>query len=80
MGFGLGLTCIGLSLRYRAPVVTVWSTPGAAMLITAAAGVPMAEAIGAFLVSGLLMALSGFSGGFERLISFRKNWGSRSPV
>ncbi|PSR15696.1 hypothetical protein C8255_21740 [filamentous cyanobacterium CCP3] len=69
LGLGMALTSIGLSLRYRAPVVTAWSTPGAAMLITAAAGVPMAEAIGAFLVSGLLIALAAFSGWFERLMN-----------
>ena len=69
LGWGMGLTCIGLSLRYRAPVVTAWSTPGAAMLITSAAGVPMAEAIGAFLVSGLLITLAGFTGWFERLMN-----------
>ncbi|MBW4655148.1 MAG: benzoate/H(+) symporter BenE family transporter [Kaiparowitsia implicata GSE-PSE-MK54-09C] len=69
LGVGMGLTCIGLSLRYRVPVVTAWSTPGAAMLITAAAGVPMNEAIGAFLVSGLLIALCGFSGWFERVMT-----------
>ena len=69
LGLGMALTSIGLSLRYRAPVVTAWSTPGAAMLITAAAGVPMAEAVGAFLVSGLLITLAGFSGWFERLMN-----------
>ncbi|HSM80656.1 MAG TPA: benzoate/H(+) symporter BenE family transporter [Nodosilinea sp.] len=69
LGLGMGLTCIGLSLRYRAPVVTAWSTPGAALLITSAAGVPMAEAIGAFLVCGLLIAVAGFTGWFERLIN-----------
>ncbi|MGB3138742.1 MAG: benzoate/H(+) symporter BenE family transporter, partial [Nodosilinea sp.] len=69
LGLGMGLTCIGLSLRYRAPVVTAWSTPGAALLITSAAGVPMAEAIGAFLVSGLLITLAGFTGWFERLMN-----------
>jgi benzoate membrane transport protein len=69
LGVGMGVTCIGLSLRYREPVVTAWSTPGAAMLITGVAGVPMAEAVGAFLVSGLLMALAGFTGGFERFMS-----------
>jgi benzoate membrane transport protein len=69
LGWGMGLTSIGLSLRYRAPVVTAWSTPGAAMLITSAAGVPMSEAIGAFLVSGLLITLAGFTGWFERLMS-----------
>ncbi|MEO1069732.1 MAG: benzoate/H(+) symporter BenE family transporter [Cyanobacteria bacterium J06638_6] len=69
LGLGMGLTCIGLSLRYRSPVVTAWSTPGAALLLTSTAGVPMAEAIGAFLVSGMLIALAGFSGWFERLMN-----------
>jgi benzoate membrane transport protein len=69
LGLGMGVTCIGLSLRYRAPVVTAWSTPGAAMLITSAAGVSMPEAIGAFLVCGALITLSGFTGWFERAIS-----------
>ena len=69
LGLGMGLTCIGLSLRYRMPVVTAWSTPGAAMLITGAAGVALPEAIGAFMVSGLLITIAGFSGWFERAIS-----------
>ncbi len=69
LGLGMGLTCIVLSLRYRVPIVTAWSTPGAAMLITTAAGVPMTEAIGAFVISAILMAVCGFSGWFERAIS-----------
>lgn len=69
LGLGMGLTCIGLSLRYRMPVVTAWSTPGAAMLIGSVAGLPLSDAIGAFLMSALLIAASGFSGLFERMIS-----------
>ena len=68
LGIGMGVTCIVLSLRYRVPVVTAWSTPGAAMLITSASGVAMAEAIGAFIVCAVLMAVSGFSGWFERAL------------
>lgn len=68
LGLGMGITSIGLSLRYRAPVATAWSTPGAAMLITTAAGVPMAEAIGAFLLSAVVLTIAGFSGWFERMI------------
>jgi len=68
LGLGMGLTCIVLSLRYRVPIVTAWSTPGAAMLITGAAGVPMSEAIGAFVVSAALITVAGFSGVFERAI------------
>lgn len=69
LGLGMGATCILLSLRYRVPVVTAWSTPGAAMLITGAAGVSIGEATGAFLVSAALIAVCGFSGWFERMIS-----------
>jgi benzoate membrane transport protein len=69
LGLGMGVTCIALSLRYRVPVVTAWSTPGAAMLITSAAGVTMPDAIGAFLVSALLITVAGFTGWFERAIN-----------
>jgi len=69
LGLGMGLTCIVLSLRYRVPIATAWSTPGAAMLISAAAGVPMPEAIGAFLVSAVLITICGFTGWFERAIN-----------
>ncbi|KAF1709026.1 benzoate/H(+) symporter BenE family transporter [Pseudoxanthomonas sacheonensis] len=69
LGLGMGLTCIGLSLRYRMPVVTAWSTPGAAMLIASTAGLPYPEVIGAFVLSALLMAIAGFSGVFERSLN-----------
>jgi benzoate membrane transport protein len=69
LGLGMAVTTIALSLRYRVPVLTAWSTPGAAMLITAAAGVTMPEAIGAFMACAALIALAGFSGVFERALN-----------
>jgi benzoate membrane transport protein len=69
LGIGMGFTCIGLSLRYRMPVVTAWSTPGAAVLITAVAGIPMAESVGAFVVAAALMTIVGFTGWFERFMN-----------
>lgn len=66
LGLGMGLTCIGLSLRYRVPVVTAWSTPGAAMLIGSAGGLPLSDAVGAFVLAALLTAVVGFTGLFER--------------
>ena len=68
LGMGMGLTCIGLSLRYRMPVVTAWSTPGAAMLVGTTAGLPLSDAIGAFVLTAVLTVIAGFSGLFERLI------------
>ncbi|MCX5384681.1 benzoate/H(+) symporter BenE family transporter [Streptomyces sp. NBC_00083] len=69
LGVGMGATCIGLSLRYKAPVVTAWSTPGAALLVSALGGVTMAQATGAFLVSAALILLSGLTRWFERVMS-----------
>ncbi|MBC2867127.1 benzoate/H(+) symporter BenE family transporter [Streptomyces mexicanus] len=66
LGVGLAVTCVGLSLRYRAPVVTAWSTPGAALLATSLTGVSMGRAVGAFVFSALLILLSGVTGWFAR--------------
>jgi len=68
LGLGMGLTSLGLSVWYRQPVLTAWSTPGAALLVTAGAGVPMAEAIGAFMLCALLMTLAGATGWFARVM------------
>jgi len=68
IGIGIGVVGIGLSLRFRIPVVVAWSTPGAAMLVTAADGRTMPEAIGAFVVSALLITIAGFSGVFARAL------------
>ncbi|HET9593948.1 MAG TPA: benzoate/H(+) symporter BenE family transporter [Anaeromyxobacteraceae bacterium] len=69
LGIGMGLTCVGLSLRYRVPIVTAWSTPGAALLATSAIGLGLPAATGAFLVSAALMVLVGATGWFERGMS-----------
>lgn len=69
LGLGMGLTSGVLSWRYKMPVVTAWSTPGAALLIPAAVGVPMSDAIGAFLVSAVLITICGFTGWFEKAMN-----------
>ena len=68
LGLGMGLTSLGLSLWYRQPVLTAWSTPGAALLVTAGAGVPMAQAVGAFMVCALIITLAGATGWFARVM------------
>jgi benzoate membrane transport protein len=67
LGLGTGLTSIGLSLWYRQPVLTAWSTPGAALLV-ATHGVSLPVATGGFIVSALLITIAGASGLFERLM------------
>lgn len=67
LGLGNAVLTLGLSLWYRQPVLTAWSTPGAA-LIAATQGIPMADAVGAFVVCAVLITVAGYSGLFARLM------------
>jgi benzoate membrane transport protein len=69
LGLGMGITSLALSWRYKQPVLTAWSTPGAALIAMTASGITLPEATGAFVFCGLLICVAGFSGLFERLIS-----------
>lgn len=68
LGIGMGITSIGLSLFYRAPILIAWSTPGAALLITSTNGFSINQAVGAFIVSACLITLSGMTGWFEKIL------------
>jgi len=68
LSIGMAICCIGLSLRYRAPIMIAWSTPGAALLITSLPGVPYGEAIGAYIVASGLIVLIGLTGSFDRIM------------
>lgn len=70
LGIGMGASCIGLSLYFRSPVLTAWSTPGAALLVTGLDGLTMGQAIGVFLASSALITIAGASGGFQRLMQY----------
>ncbi|MEF8687283.1 UNVERIFIED_CONTAM: benzoate/H(+) symporter BenE family transporter [Comamonas sp. A-3] len=65
---GVGLTGLLLSWVTREPIITAWSTPAAAFLVTALASTPYAEAVGAYLLSALAFVVLGLSGYFERVI------------
>ena len=69
LGLGMGLSTLGLSLWTRMPILITWSTPGAAVIASAATGVSLPEAVGAFLVCGVLMWLCGATGWFERIMN-----------
>ncbi|CAI0818004.1 Inner membrane protein ydcO [Serratia entomophila] len=68
LGLGMGVTSIGLSLYYRTPILTAWSTPGAALLVTSLPGTPINEAVGVFVFAAGLILLCGVTGLFARLM------------
>lgn len=70
LSIAMGLAGIVLSLRLRLPISVAWSTPGAALL--AATAMPaggFAEAVGAFLVCGVLLTVAGLWKPLGRLVA-----------
>lgn len=68
LGLAMGVSTLVLTLWYRAPVLTAWSTPGAALLVTGLRGVSIQDAIGVFIVANALIVLCGVTGLFARLM------------
>lgn len=73
LGFAMGVSCIGFSWYYKAPVLTAWSTPGAALLATSLTDVTLPQAVAVFIFSAVLTTLLGLSGWFDKV-------GSRIPL
>ncbi|MGI9371409.1 MAG: benzoate/H(+) symporter BenE family transporter [Hyphomicrobiales bacterium] len=53
----MAVTTAILSIRHRMPIITAWSTPGAA-LIAASSGIAINAAVGAFLFAAVLILLT----------------------
>ncbi|AYN20037.1 benzoate/H(+) symporter BenE family transporter [Alcaligenes aquatilis] len=73
ISIGVGVTGLLLSWVSREPIITAWSTPAAAFLVTALATTPYEEAIGAYLISAAAFVALGLSSYFERLIRLIPN-------
>lgn len=65
---GGGVFSIWLAMAYRQPICGAFSIAGAALLIQTLPGFGAAPAVGAYLMSGALIAVLGFTGAFERLM------------
>lgn len=64
---GIGLPGAVLSWRLKMPVVLAWSTPGAALLAASTLGLGWSTAVGAFVIAGLMMVLTGLVPALGRL-------------
>lgn len=73
ISIGVGVTGLLLSWVSREPIITAWSTPAAAFLVTALATTPYKEAVGAYLISAAAFVVLGLSSYFERLIRLIPN-------
>jgi benzoate membrane transport protein len=66
--FMMAATTLVLCWRYKMPMLTAWSTPGAALIVGSAHGVSYQAALGAFVFAGALMVVTGLVRPIERAI------------
>lgn len=68
LGLGMGVSTLALTLWRKVPILTAWSTPGAALLVTGLQGVTLSRAVGVFIFANALIVLCGITGIFARLM------------
>lgn len=68
LGLGMGVSTLALTLLRKVPILTAWSTPGAALLVTGLQGVTLSQAVGVFIFANALIVLCGVTGIFARLM------------
>lgn len=65
-----GIITLGMALYYKQPIMGAWTIPGAVMVGVVLADFNLAQAAGAYFVSGVLVFLIGISGTFRRIVAF----------
>src|SRR5262245_38694805 len=68
LAVAMGLPSAYLSWRHRIPIITAWSTPGAAVIAATAGAISLEAAVGAFILAGALILLTALVKPLGRLI------------
>lgn len=68
ISMGAALAGIVLSWWLRVPVITAWSAPGTALLVTLFPDISVPQAVGAYLVAAVVLLAIGLSGSFDWLM------------
>ncbi|SAK61905.1 benzoate transporter [Caballeronia glebae] len=68
ISMGAAVSGIVLSVWLKQPIITAWSAPGSALLVTLFPGMPVSEAIGAYIVAGACIFALGVSGWFDQIV------------
>lgn len=69
LGVAMGCTSILYSWFLKTPILMAWSTSGAAMLVTAVSGYQLEQIVGAFIVNGILIVITGLIKPLNRLLT-----------
>lgn len=69
IAMGAGVAGIALSWWLRVPVITAWSAPGTALLITLFPQLSLNEAVGAYLTAAAMLLAIGLTGSVDKLMA-----------
>ncbi|MGE8317439.1 MAG: benzoate/H(+) symporter BenE family transporter [Comamonas sp.] len=70
ISMGAGVSGLLLSWWLRQPIITAWSAPGTALLLSLFPGITMPEVVGAYLAAALIIIAIGVTGWFEKIVNF----------
>lgn len=70
ISIGAAVAGIFLSIRYKVPVITAWSAPGTALLVTLFPNISLNEAVAAYITAALVILIIGLSGYFDKLLKW----------
>ncbi|AWD71353.1 MULTISPECIES: benzoate/H(+) symporter BenE [Acinetobacter] len=70
ISIGAALAGIFLSIKYKIPVVTAWSAPGTALLVTLFPDISLNEAVAAYITSAVVIFFIGITGYFDKLLTW----------
>ncbi|MDC4598898.1 benzoate/H(+) symporter BenE [Acinetobacter baumannii] len=70
ISIGSAVSGIYLSIKYKTPVITAWSAPGTALLVTLFPNISLNEAVAAYITSAIVIFLIGITGYFDKLLKW----------
>ena len=73
VSIGAAVSGIYLSIKYKTPIITAWSAPGTALLVTVFPNMSINEAIAAYIVSAIVIFLVGATGSFDKILRWIPN-------
>lgn len=70
ISIGAAVAGIFLSIKYKVPVITAWSAPGTALLVTLFPNISLNEAVAAYITAALVILVIGLTGYFDKLLKW----------
>ena len=70
ISIGAALAGIYLSIKFKTPVITAWSAPGTALLVTLFPHVSLNEAVAAYITTAVVILMIGITGYFDKLLKW----------